>query len=127
MGSEVTAVVKDIAVILLVVSATVLCVSITVGLIKLFPSIRDAIHHLASTARSASKISSDFAEVSANVATNLDRGTASIASASGNICSISKDVADFTPLLRLLGPAGKAGSITCSDTALPIPSLPSPS
>ena len=108
MSAEVIVLVKDIAIILLAVSATVLCVTFTVGSIKLFPSLRRTARHLDSATASTAKISSDFAQVSADIAANVQKGTASMANAAENIASASKDVADVTPLLKLLGPALKA-------------------
>ncbi len=75
---------------------------------KTIAAAAETAENLAGATASTAKITDDFAAVSADVATNLEKTTSSMAIATENIVSASKDVADATPLLRLLGPALRA-------------------
>ena len=90
---EALAIVKEVAVIVLVASATVLCVVAIVGLIRLFPYLRRLVENLAGTTMSTSKIAGDLASVSSDVATNVRKTAASTAEASENLAKTTASTA----------------------------------
>ena len=115
MNAEAFALFKDIAIILLVASGFVLCVTATVVLIGLFPPLRRTAYNTENITASTAKIASDLAAVSEEATANLVNTTASMATTAQNLAGASKNILDSsehlsaaTSLLRLLGPAGKA-------------------
>lgn len=114
---ETLAIVKEIAVILLVATATALCVLTIVGLVRLFPYLRHISQNLAGTTASTAKIAGDLASVSAEVADDIRKATAATAETAENMAQTSKNVLDSSAyirtalqLLELLGPAGRAAN-----------------
>ena len=104
---ETLVIVREVAVILLAATATTLCVLATIGLVRLFPYLRHLMENLAGTTASTAKIAGDLASVSADVAADLRKTTASAAEAAenltvttastakiaGDLASVSADVA----------------------------------
>ena len=105
---ETVIILKEVAKILLLVGAFGLCVIVAVGLVKLFPYLRRWAEHMATTAEAASKITGDFAVVSADVAGDMRKTVASTAvgaehlantavataKIAGDFAAISADVAE---------------------------------
>jgi uncharacterized protein (UPF0147 family) len=103
MGSDVLATVNGIAVLVLVVSGTILCLAVTVGLFKLYPSLRRTVSNLekttqstAAAAENAAIISKSIAgradDIAENIATAAEKARdamASTAEAAGNIAAAS--------------------------------------
>ena len=90
---ETLAIIREIAIILLLVGAFGLCVIVAVGLVKLFPHLRRATENWANTTVATAQIAGDFAVVSGNVAADLRQTTASTAKIIGDFAAISDDVA----------------------------------
>jgi methyl-accepting chemotaxis protein len=86
---EIVSAVKEVAIILFVIAAIILCTAVTVGIIKLFPSFRRTQHNLEKTTAATGKIAEDFATVSESVASNL-------AETAGNAMTMSVNVAKTT-------------------------------
>ena len=87
---ETLTVVKEIAIILLLVGAFGLCVVVAWGLVKLFPHLRRWAEYMAATAEAASKISGDFAAVSADVAGDVQKTVASTAVGAEHLASTAE-------------------------------------
>ena len=90
---ETLAVVKEVAIILLVATATALCILAIVGLVRLFPYLRRLTENLAMTTASTAKIAGDLAGVSADVAADVRKATASAAEATENLAMTTASTA----------------------------------
>lgn len=129
---EVLAIVKEVVIIVLVASASILCLLVIVGLVKLFPHLRRLVENLEGTTASTAKIASDLAGVSADVATdvknttsaaamatkNLEDVTASAAKIAGDMASVSIDVTnDVRKTTAAAAEASENLAITMASTA----------
>ena len=90
---EALAVVKEVATILLVVSASALCIFVIVGLVRLFPYLLHLVENLTGTTASTAKIAGDLAVVSADVAADVRKTTVAAAEASENLASTTASTA----------------------------------
>ncbi len=86
---------KDIAVIVLAVAAAALCVTITVGWIRLLPALRRSVLNLEEVMSSAVGAAPHMVETAVNVKNTT-----------AYLMAAAKDVSQATPVLRWLGPAG---------------------
>lgn len=114
---ETLAIVKEVAIIVLLASASILCVLVIVGLAQLFPHLRRFADNLAGITASTAKIAGDLASVSADVADDIRKTTAATAETAENMAKTSKNIFDSSAyirtalqLLELLGPAGRAAN-----------------
>ena len=92
------ALMRDVVAIILMAAGTVLCVALSFGLFKIFPSISRPVQNIEKLADSAAKAAPNMAAASENMK-----------EATGYLRDAVKDTRDTTPLLRLLGRAGTAG------------------
>lgn len=86
---------KDVAIIALVVTAAALCVTITVGVMRLLPALRQSVLNLEKVTSSAVEAAPHMVEAAANAK-----------DITAHLLTAAKDVSAATPVLRLLGPAG---------------------
>ena len=93
---ETLAVVKEIGIILLLAGAFGLCLIVAIGLVKLFPHLRRYADHMANTAEAASKITGDFAAVSADVAGDVRKTAASTAVGAEHLANTAMATAKIT-------------------------------
>ena len=93
MNPETISIIKDLAVIILSVTAAALCVALTVGLIRLFPYLRRSASNLDKTTAATAQISQDFAAVSEGVAQNLSKTTDNLEKTTAATAQISQDFA----------------------------------
>ena len=100
MGADPLSVIKDIAEILLLISGAALCVTLTIVAAKLFPAIRRSVVNLEKATSDAADAGPVFLTILGNIKTTSE-----------HLVTASSDVAGATPILRLLGPAGKAANI----------------
>ncbi len=98
MVAEIIAIIKDVSIIGLVVTATALLVVLTVGLIKLFPSWRRTSDNLERSTAATAKISEDFAAVSEDVAQNLAKLTKDSAQTAENLKESTSLLANISSL-----------------------------
>lgn len=93
MSPETISIIKDLVVIILSVTAIVLCVALTVGFIRLFPYLRRSASNLEQTTEATAQISQDFAAVSEGVAQNLSKTTENLEKTTAATAQISQDFA----------------------------------
>lgn len=93
MNPETIAIIKDIAIIILAVTAIVLCVALTVGFIRLFPHLRRSAQNLAETTAATAQISQDFAAISEGAAQNLSKTTENLEKTTAATAQFSQDFA----------------------------------
>ncbi len=91
---------RDIVAIILMVAGAVLCVTLTIGLVKVIPTLRRS-------ALNFEKVTASAVEA----APNIVDATANIKETTGYLRDAAKDVAQATPVLQLLGPAGAAANL----------------
>ena len=93
---ETLAVVKEIVIILLLIGAFGLCIIVAVGLLKLFPHLQRWAENLANTAEATSKITGDFAAVSADVAGDVRKTAASASVGAEQLANTAASTAKIT-------------------------------
>ena len=101
LSLETVEAIQGVAVIVLTVSASALCVALTVTLAALFPRLRRIAFNLEQTSESTGQtaantaaISQSLADRSGEIADNLERTTASAAQTAANTAVISQAIAD---------------------------------
>ena len=87
---EALAIAKEVAIILLVVSAAALGIFAIVGLVRLFPHLRRLVENLSVTTASTAKVDGDLASVSSDITADVKKTTAAVAEASENLVKGSK-------------------------------------
>lgn len=98
---ESVALIKEIVAIILMATGTAFCITLTIGLFKVLPSLRRSARNIERITEGAAGATSDIAAMSKN-----------LKEATGYIRDAARDIAGATPVLRLLGPAGAAANIT---------------
>ena len=87
---EVPGIVKEFAIIVLVASASILCVIVIVGLVKLLPHLRRFAENLEATTASTANITGDLASVSTDVANDVRKTTTATAIVAGDLANVSE-------------------------------------
>ena len=100
MDSGIAALILDIVAILSIAAAGVLCVALTTGLVKVFPSLRRSALNFEKVTESAAEAAPHVAKTAENLKETIEylRNTAG-------------DIAQASPVLRLLGSAGAAANL----------------
>ena len=93
-------IVRDIAAIILMATGTVFCITLTIGLFKILPSLGQSARNIERATESTAEALSDIAVASMN-----------LKEATGYIRDAAKDVAEASRFLRLLGPPGAAANL----------------
>ncbi len=118
MSSDILAVATGVALLALIISALILCLSVTRALFRLYPDIRRIVANLESTIASTAVATENIAvasekapETMASAAIAADNIAAAAGNARETMASTAKATENIAAASSLLGPAGAVASV----------------